>query len=275
MTQTPVTPPRFAGLVWADLQAPANERFWELYRYRAGEGKRTLALAGITARKFDDAWTVHYNPAAAGAKATDITSTLELLVFAARRKTDDAIAETARRNRQIQREQDEDRELRTDIARRKLISHFGDLADPDLIAAAQAEGRKTWQQWHSFCVSKKRLLEFSGIDARISLSQAAWLLDLVDQTTAKAAHLRDNLTASDNAVDWTDDEVAAAAESLCWHDMHQATEENGAGWSKADSSKGHWCHGMIKRGGADRMIGIDAARAIIGKYARQLQKGAA
>ena len=147
------------------------------------------------------------------------------------------------------------------------------MADADLIAAAQAEGRKTWQHWHSFCVNKRKLSEFSDIDARISLTQAVWLLDLVDQTTAKAATLRDNLTASDDAVDWPDDEVAAAVESLCWADHDQAREENGAGWSKADSSRGHWCAGMIRMGGANRGIGIEAARAVVGKYSKQLAKG--
>ncbi|QYO75617.1 hypothetical protein [Devosia salina] len=275
MTQTPVTPPPFAGLVWTDLQAPANERFWELYRFPGGEGKRTLGLAGITARKLEDAWTVSFNPTVAGDKAADIVSTLELLVFAARRKTDDAIAETARRNREMQREQDQDRELRADIARRKLVDHFGDQTDTDLISAAQAAGRACWQKWHNFCVNKRKMAEFTNVDARISLAQAVWLTELVDQTARKAEHLRDNLTASDNAVDWPDDQVVSAVESLCWADHDQAREENGEGWSKADSSKGHWCHGMIKSGGANRSIGIDAARAIVGKYSRQLEKGAA
>ena len=275
MTQNPVTPPKFAGLVWTDLQAPATERFWELYRFRGGEGKRTLALAGITARKIDDAWIVVFDPTTAGDKAADTVSTLELLVFAARRKTDDAIAETARRNREVQREQDQDRELRADIARRKLVTRFGDQADADLIAAAQTEGRKTWQHWHSFCVSKRRMAEFTNAGARISLAQAVWLTELVDQTVAKAEHLRDNLVASDAAVDWPDDEVASAVESLCWHDMDQAREENGEGWSKADSSRGHWCNGMIRNGGADKMIGIDAARSLVGKYHRQLERGEA
>jgi hypothetical protein len=200
---------------------------------------------------------------------------LQLSLFAAQRKTSDAQAEAARRFREAEREQDEDRQLRADIARRKLICRFGSMADTDLITAAQAAGRACWQQWHSFCVNKKRLLEFTNVDARISMTQAAWLLDLVDQTTAKAEHLRDNLIASDNAVDWSDDDVTAAVESLCWHDSDQAREANGAGWSKADSSRGHWCHGMIKRGGADRSIGIDAARGIVGKYNRQLTKRAA
>lgn len=271
MTQTTVTPPNFAGLVWLDLRAPATERFWELYRYRAGEGKRTLALAGITARKVDDAWTVSFNPTTAGDKATNIISYLELLDFAARRKTDDAIAETARRNREIQREQDEDRELRADIARDKLTSRFGEKSDADLAAAAQAAGRACWSQWHNFCVQKRKFIAFIG-EVPITLGQAVWLMDLVDQTEAKAAKTRDNLVSSEAAVDWSDEEVARAVETLTVHDSDQASEENGFGWSKADSSRGHWCMGMIRLGGADHNIGIDAARSIVGKYARQLKR---
>nr|WP_295884160.1 hypothetical protein [uncultured Devosia sp.] len=274
MTQTPVTPSRFAGLAWDDLQAPATERFWTLYRYRTGEGKRTMALAGITARKTDDAWIVYFNPVVAGDKAADIVSTLELSVFAIR-PVPPHVLDVDRIRAEEQAKAREAKDLKRSNARNKLVDRFGTLADTDLIAAAQAQGRATWQQWHGFCVSKKRICEFSAIDARISLSQAAWLTELVDQTSAKAAHLRDNLTASNNAVEWSDDEVADAVESLCWHDMDQATEENGAGWSKADSSKGHWCSGMIRNGGADRSIGIDAARSVVGKYSRQLAKGEA
>lgn len=274
MTQTPVTPPRFAGLAWDDSKAPATERFWTLYRYRAGEGKRTMGLAGITARKTNDAWIVYFNPVVAGDKAADIVSTLEVSVFAIRPASPQVLDVERIRAEEESRVRGA-KDMKRSNARRKLIDRFGDQADADLITAAQTEGRKIWQQWHSFCVGKKKLLEFSAMDARISLTQAAWLLDLIDQTSVKAAHLRDNLTASNNAVEWSDDEVADAVESLCWHDMDQATEENGAGWSKADSSKGHWCSGMIRNGGADRSIGIDAARRVVGKYSRQLAKGEA
>lgn len=274
MTQTPISPPPFAGLVWDHFQAPATERFWELYRYRAGEGKRTLALAGITARKIDDAWVVFFDPTIAGDKAADAVSTLELLVFALRPVSQHQL-DVDRIRAEEQARVREAKDLQRSSARRKLIARFGELADADLITAAQAAGHACWEQWGSFCVGKKRLLEFSAVGARISLTQASWLLDLIDQTAAKAVHVRDNLAESDAAVDWPDDDVAAPVESMCWHDHDQAREENGEGWSKADSSRGRWCWGMIMNGGADRDIGIDAARSIVGKYSRQLKRGEA
>lgn len=276
MTEDIVDPPHFAGLIWNDLQATATERFWSLYNHANRDGQRALKAVGITVHKAESGWIVRFDPAVAGIiAAEDVIGTLELAEFAMGRD----LSEHQRHVAQVQREEEvearELKELKRQGARAKLVTRFGAVADPDLITAAQMEARTCWQQWHSFCVSKKRLLEFSAIDARISLSQAVWLTELVDQTAAKAEHVRDNLVASDAAVDWCDDEVVGAVESLCWHDMDQATEENGSGWSKADSSKGHWCHGMIRLGGPNRDIGIDAARAILGKYSRQLKKEAA
>lgn len=199
---------------------------------------------------------------------------LQLELFAAQRKTSESEVIAAQPKREIMREHDTDRELRTDIARGKLIEPFGTLADGDLIAAAQGEGRKCCQQWHAFCVNKKRLLEFSAIDARISLAQAVWLPELVDRTTAKALHVRENLIATDTAVDWSDDDVVSAVDVLTWADRDQAGEENGAGWSKADSSRGRWCARDDQNGAADRMIDIDSARSMVGKYSRQLKREA-
>ena len=271
----------FAGLRFVGhddgVRSDASEGFWALWRHDRDEMRR-LGFR-VTKLKVDwqtEKWVVYID---IGKLPMDLVMSgvedLQLALFAAQRKSADSEAETARRNREVQREQDLDRENRIDIAHSKLISRYGNLADPELIASAQASGRECWQQWRSFCVSKKRFVEFSAIDARISLAQAAWLLDLVDQTEAKATHVRDNLTASGTEVDVPDDEVVAAVESLCWSDSDQATEENGAGWSKAHSSKGHWCHGMIKSGGANRDIGIDAARNIVGKYTKQLARGEA
>lgn len=274
MTQTPVAPPRFAGLVWNDNQAPASDRFWSLYRYQANTGKITLARAGITASKVDGVWTVLFNPLVAGDKAADIVSTLELSVFAIRPKSQyiiDADQVRAEEQAKVREEKDTKRAF----ARRVLVERFGDMADAELVAAAQAEGRKIWQQWHSFCVQKRRLLDFSATDARISLTQALWLMEIVDLTAKKAATQRETLVARDDAVDWSDAEVVRAVEFLTTHDSDQASVENGLGWSKADSSKGHWCAGMIRNGGADRSIGIDAARAVVGKYASQMQRGEA
>lgn len=275
---TEALPRNIAGLAFrrsgSGIESRASEGFWALWRHNA-DALRALGMRPSKRHEGSQAehWIVTWSPGKVAADVVDQRVTdLQLELFAAQRKTSDSEAIAAQRTREIMREQDVDRELRTDIARNKLIERFGAMSDTDLILAAQAAGRSTWQQWHSFCVNKKRLLEFTNVDARISLTQAVWLLDLVDQTSAKAAHVRDNLVASDTAVDWPDEDVAAAVESLCRADHDQARVENGAGWSKAHSSKGHWCMGMIKNGGADRDIGIDAARALVGKYSRQLAK---
>lgn len=273
-------PKNFAGLAFSVTgtgpEAIATEGFWSLWRHDAN----ALRALGFRPKKRNEGskaeyWIVTW---AAGKIAVDVVDRavqdLQLALFAAQRNSSDHVAEVARRNREITREQDADRELRVDAARVRLVERFGDLADTDLVASAQSSGRACWQQWRSFCVSKKRLLELSAVDARISVVQAAWLIDLVYQTTVKAECVRENLKAGDNEVDWPDADVVRAVESLCWSDTDQAREENGQGWSKADTSKGHWCAGMIKMGGANRSIGIDAARAIVGKYSRQLGRAA-
>lgn len=278
---TEALPRNIAGLIFyrsgRGIESRASEGFWALWRHNSD----ALRALGMRPSKRNEGsklehWIVTWSPGKVAADVVDQkVADLQLELFAAQRNTSEHEVVVAQRNREIQREQDADRELRTDIARGKLVERFGGLADTDLTAAAQAAGRACWQQWHSFCVSKRRLLEFSAVEARISLAQAVWLTELVDQTAVKAEHLRDNIKSSDDAVDWPDDDVAAAVEILCWSDHDQAREENGAGWSKAHSSKGHWCHGMIRNGGADRSIGIDAARSMVGKYSRQLQKGEA
>lgn len=278
---TEALPRNIAGLAFSrsgrGIESRASEGFWALWRHNS-DALRALGLRPSKRHEGSQAehWIVTWSPGKVAADVVDQRITdLQLALFASQRKTSESEAIAAQRTREVMREQDVDREQRTESARRKLAARFGDLVDTDLIAAAQAQGRATWQQWHSFCVNKKRMLEFSAIEARISLAQAVWLTELVDQTAAKASHMRDNLSASDNAVDWLDDEVVAAVESLCRHDSDQAREGNGVGWSKAHSSRGHWCMGMIKNGGADRMIGIDAARALVGKYSKQLARGEA
>lgn len=181
--------------------------------------------------------------------------------------------QAAARQREIDDERAKDRELSNAAARRTLAKRFGDLADTELAAAAKKLGSECWTRWGAFCVNKKRICDFTGVDVVLSLRQAVWLCELVDRTEQKSEQVRENLKASDADVDWSDDEVGRAVETLTWADHDRATSENGLGWSKADSSRGHWCNAMIRAGGTDKMIGIDAARAIVGKYRNQLARG--
>lgn len=246
--------------------ATPGEQFWSVWRH----DRAAVVALGLRCKKDGDAWFVEDTLGIIDDARLSVAEDLQLAAFAVGRDRSEhqrIVDQQARIDEDIRRRE---KEGKRDFTRGKLITRFGDQADTDLVAAAQREGMATLTQWGAFCVNKAKMHTFTAADAKISLVQAVWLTELVDQTTTKAETTRNNLKASDNAVDWSDDDVVSAVERLTWDDHDRAGIENGLGWSKADSSKGHWCWGMIKRGGADRMIGIDAARAIVGKYAGQL-----
>ncbi|GLQ53620.1 hypothetical protein [Devosia nitrariae] len=267
-----VAPPSFADLIWDEFRAPATDRFWALYNHGDRAGQRALASVGIYARKDDRRqWFVFFSPGKVDpVVVTDTITQIELDVFAAGLRTSDRAREQQQAINDEDLERREMRDRRRNIARVKLTARYGEMTDGELIAEAKREGRNLLREWGAFCVNSKRMWSFTTIDAPLSLLQAVWLTELVDRTRDKVAAARENIVAKGNAVDWHDDQIVLAVEFLTDDDMDRASSENGVGWSKADSSRGHWCRGMIRRGGADRDIGIDAARQILRKYEKQL-----
>lgn len=272
MTQISVAPPAFASLVWDECQAKPTERFWSLYHHNNQAGRRAMESVGIFARKENwKGWTVYFSPAGIDPDVIFNTiSQLELDGFAAGLKVSDSQRSQQQAVDKEERQRREERDRRREQARAKLIDRFGSMTDGELIAAAKKEAGHELFLWSAFCVNSKRMWSFANPGTPLSLIQAIWLTELVDRTRQKVNDARENIVAKPDAVDWSDADVVRAVETLTEDDMDRASSENGIGWSKADSSRGHWCRGMIRRGGADRMIGIDAARQILRKYEKQL-----
>ena len=272
MPEIPGFTPPFAGHIWKNNRASATPAFWSLYDHADRAGARALNTVGNTIVKNEGPWTVHFDPAAAAPNAVrDAITEIELAAFAHGLKSSDRDREQQKTMSADEIQREETKAYRRDVARRKLAKRFGDVSDADLVSVAKSVGMACLAQWGAFCVNKRKMHEFTSVHP-VSLVQAAWLLELVDQTTAKAVSVRENLKAGVQDVDWPDDEVARAVADLTFEDSDRAGEANGRGWSKADSSRGHWCAGMVRNGGADRDIGIDAARSMVGKYGRQLGK---
>jgi hypothetical protein len=265
-----VAPPAFAGLVWDELSAPATDQFWALYNHKDRSGAQALRAIGIVARKEGKNWFVFWVPEKAAADVVvDTISQLELDAFAAMIKTSDAARAQQQAVSEDQRQHREMRDRKRQRARETLTARYGAMTDGELVDAAQREARRLYYEWGAFCTNSKKIYSFVAT-GQISLIQAVWLTELVDSTKEKVAAARETIVAKEDAVEWSDEEVILAVERLTEDDRDRAGVENGVGWSKADTSRGHWCWGMIRRGGADRDIGIDAARQILSKYAKQL-----
>lgn len=148
-------------------------------------------------------------------------------------------------------------------------------------AAAQAKvdairlGKDCLKRWGEFTVQKAWLRQLTAKPAEDLYSpDVDQIRQLVRETEEKAAHRLFAMRKAPPAtqcIDWSDEYVAACVTYLTGLDHDRASDQNREGWSKSDSSTGHMIHAVLRGGNVDDQPAVlNAARALLGKYHRQL-----
>lgn len=235
-------------------KAPATDAFWRLYRV----GKGHLYDVGIRCTMEDRDWVAIYTPG----KATPEEIERVLL------KVDDAamMEEAA-----IQRERDriaEEKRLKDEEKRREYQAWLADNAEE--MKALQAEAKELLAKYKQACAQAASM---PGWINNYPLSQWSYfdLRRAVDATRKKITKF-DNFEGFSRRckfADWPHEKIAAGVRHLTAADGDNAELQNDRGWSKADTSAGHYLNALLATHYDDA---VERARYIIGAYEKQLRK---
>lgn len=234
-------------------KAPATDSFWRLYRV----GKGHLYDIGIRCTMEDRDWIVIYTPG----KATPEEIERVLL------KVDD---EAFMKDAAVQRERDRIAEEKRQKDEEKRREYQGWLAcHSDEMKALQAEAKELLAKYKQAC-SKAQELPFLIEHYPLSRWDFWSLRRAVEETRQKIARF-DNFEGFSRRckyADWPHENIAAGIRHLTEADSDNAELQNGRGWSKADTSAGHYLNALLATHYDDA---VERARYIIGAYEKQLK----
>lgn len=267
-TATIMKPPAICGLELeydsGGYAGAPTEEFWGWYNQCRVEMKHL----GFGVRKDDDgAWHVLWCEKWVRTGAIDETvgkvrAAVEREQQVRKAQNDRLLAEAARRKA------DTERRYETEQRMAEQDRAWVEATQATRVEAARATALANLTRWGEAVVKGRRLVELLDID-RLRLAELVEIESLNKLTTKKVeereAKAR-SLTAG-VGVDWSADTVVAGIKALTQADQDRAQHRNDIGWSKADSSNGHFCYGMLEE---DRELAVKMGRSIIGPYARQL-----
>lgn len=259
------TPPRFVALVWRDrgngtwidLDIDRNPGFWRWWYL----GQRKLPRVGVFVTKIEDDWCAMFDPRAdfeiadlerviaeIGAEVAE----LPRILF------DGDVPESAAQAAQARG----DRQAIVDC-KRSVESGI----------RIQADAQALLREWGDFCSDVHRLREIVAMPPNMLLSTYAYNeIRAAKRKTEKRAQKRlaeAQVLPTETSLTWSDDEVMRSVRFLTSNDSDHASVANDRGWSSSDSAAGHWCAKMM-RDPQNSSVALNAARQIVGKYARQL-----
>lgn len=254
---------------WWEASIAPDPDFWDVYI----PSSRALFAVGFSRHLVEEygerRWFVRFDPTKAtpDAVAAAVTAAREKYRVTQLSKSEQQlIAEEADRKRREAWEagrparEEAERKRQEEVAARRLAQQ----------TAAHDQAAECLRRWGELCHQKARLRELAEMPiADLWYPEFKEIGQLVAKTELK---VRARRVAAENddapGVSWPEHIVVAAVEHLTYVDDDHAEVANNRGWSRADSSVGHWCAGELT--GGDRELALRAARRLVGKYRVQL-----
>lgn len=242
--------------------APATDSFWRLYRV----GKGDLYDIGIRCTREGSEWLAVYTPGKATPEQIErvLVKVDDEAVMndAAIARERERIAEEKRLKAE-QKERDDQEWVRRADARH--------LENKDYVIGVMAEGRALLSKWKAFVVKPDRMRELTAPEwlDRLEFNE---LERLINRTRTKESEYLSGYSFRRRGLDpvpWPDDVVARSVRFLTACDNDQAALANDAGWSKSDTSAGHFCCVLLD---TDFDLAVKKARRFVGRYEGQLRK---
>jgi hypothetical protein len=260
---TDKTPPDFLSMTWREdgyrgfsAVMPLPD-YWPIHNAERDE----LRAAGITCgTDGHGTWHVYYNPKYDKTDAHQLCPQLETAYAAKIQEARDKVAaaeqaderrrEDARRDHEEWLEGNADMIQRTvERARALQYSYRDSVKDKVKLAAALSLPitRRSLTDIHELTVAAEKKIAANNVRYGEKYADAA------------------------GGVDWADDVVVRAVETLTGLDDDYAEERNGIGWSAGHSSAGHWCHGALQDE-RYRTNALKLARVLVASYIDQLSR---